>query len=117
MKWKLVPEEPTSEMVDAGVKAYQQNYNCENMHEDWRCCYKAMTDSAPQPEHYIVTAYWLEYYVADHCTLCGNHGWIDTRGTRTPAGKEVGRVNYCICPNGQMLRAGGAELPNVISTP
>lgn len=60
----------------------------------------------------IVTAYWLKHYMTDHCTLCGNHGWIDTRGTRTPAGKDVGRVNYCICPNGQQLRAIGAKLPS-----
>lgn len=65
-----------------------------------------------RPKHYIVTKYWLEYYYADHCTLCGNRGQIDTRGVRTAAGVEVGRVNYCICPNGQALRAGGAELPN-----
>lgn len=65
-----------------------------------------------RPKHYVVTNYWLDFYCADHCTLCGNWGWIDTRGTRTPAGVEVGRVNYCICPNGQALRAGGAELPN-----
>lgn len=61
----------------------------------------------------LVTDYWLNNFCADHCTLCGNAGWIDTRGTRTPAGKEVGRVNYCICPNGQALRDGGAKLPNV----
>jgi hypothetical protein len=65
-----------------------------------------------RPKHYVVTNYWLDYYCADHCTLCGNHGWIDTTGMRTPAGVHVGRVNYCICPNGQALRAGGAELPN-----
>ena len=65
-----------------------------------------------RPKHYIVTNYWLEYYCADHCTLCGNWGWIDTTGIRTPAGVSVGRVNYCICPNGQTLRAGGVELPN-----
>jgi hypothetical protein len=59
-----------------------------------------------RPKHYVVTNYWLDYYCADHCTLCGNHGWIDTTGTRTPAGVHV------VCPNGQALRAGGAELPN-----
>ena len=57
-------------------------------------------------KHYVVTNYWLAYYMKDHCTLCGNWCWIDTRGVRTPAGVEVGRVNYCICPNGQALRAG-----------
>ena len=51
MKWKLVPEEPTEEMVDAGVKAFQQNYNSEDVCEDWRCCYKAMLAASPQPEH------------------------------------------------------------------
>ena len=69
-------------------------------------------DGGGRPKHYVVTNYWLDFYCADHCTLCGNWGWIDTRGVRTPAGVPVGRVNYCICPNGQALRAGGAELPN-----
>lgn len=56
--------------------------------------------------HYLVTKYWHEFYATDHCTLCGNHGVIDTRGVRTPAGLEVGRLNWCICPNGQLLRRG-----------
>jgi len=51
MKWKLVPEDPPHDMIDAGVKAFQQNYNCEDVHEDWRWCYKAMIAAAPQPEH------------------------------------------------------------------
>ena len=51
MKWQLVPEKPTPEMVDAGVKAFQQNYNSEDVCEDWRCCYKAMLAASPQPEH------------------------------------------------------------------
>ena len=38
-------------MVDAGVKAFQHNYNCEDVHEDWRCCYKAMLAASPKPEH------------------------------------------------------------------
>lgn len=61
----------------------------------------------------VVTNYWLDYYVKDHCTLCGNRGWIDSRGVTTPAGVSVGRMNYCICPNGQSLRAQGVALPNV----
>jgi len=59
-----------------------------------------------------VTKYWRHYYMEDHCTLCGNHGLIDTRGTKTMAGVAVGRVNYCICPNGQALRAGNAKIPD-----
>ncbi len=62
-----------------------------------------------RPRHYIVTKYWLDYYCTEHCTLCGNRGIIDTRGTSTPAGLVVGRINYCICPNGQIMRAKGVD--------
>lgn len=52
-----------------------------------------------------ITDYWLKYYATTHCTLCGNTGVIDTRATaRTPNGLNVGRLNWCICPNGQALR-------------
>lgn len=57
-----------------------------------------------------ISDYWLKYYCTDHCTLCGNHGVVDTWGVLTPVGKAVGRVNWCICPNGQAMRehANGA---------
>lgn len=59
-----------------------------------------------------ITRYWLMHYVKGHCTLCGNSGIIDSRGVRTAAGVEVGRRNWCICPNGQVLRKGNkGELP------
>lgn len=58
-----------------------------------------------------VTRYWATYYMGDHCTLCGNWGWLDTTGTKTPAGYKCGRVNYCICPNGQAMRKQNAGLP------
>ena len=60
-----------------------------------------------RPKHHIVTRYWLDYYVDQHCTLCGNSGRIDTRGVMTAAGIEVGRLNLCICPNGQAMRQLG----------
>ena len=60
--------------------------------------------------HYIITRYWLQYYATSHCTLCGNHGVIDTTGVKTPAGYPVGRKNYCICPNGQVMRKAGVKL-------
>lgn len=63
-------------------------------------------------KHYIVTEYWLAFYVDSHCTLCGNHGWVDSRGVQTPAGVTVGRMNYCICPNGQTMRKNDIRLPN-----
>lgn len=51
-----------------------------------------------------ITQYWLKHYMADHCTLCGNSGVIDTRAVRTPIGVLCGRLNWCICPNGQIMR-------------
>ena len=62
-----------------------------------------------------ITNYWLDNYAADHCTLCGNRGIIDTRGVTTPAGLEVGRLNYCICPNGQVLRKQKADMDSWVS--
>ncbi len=56
--------------------------------------------------------YWLANYVSD-CTLCGNTGVIDTRGTTTPAGLEVGRLNYCICPNGRGYRVRSIPLESI----
>lgn len=53
----------------------------------------------------VVTDYWCDHYLWGACTLCGNSGFIDTRGVATAAGVPVGRVNYCICPNGQAWRA------------
>jgi hypothetical protein len=58
-----------------------------------------------------ITAYWLDHYANDHCTLCGNSGIIDTTGVKTAAGYPVGRKNFCICPNGQELREHGAWEP------
>lgn len=57
-----------------------------------------------------VSEYWVAHYASEHCTLCGNHGVIDTRATAvTGAGVWVGRLNFCICPNGQSLREQGAD--------
>jgi len=55
-----------------------------------------------------VTDYWVENYTGKfrlHCSLCGNAGVIDTRGVTTPAGVPAGMLNWCICPNGQLLRS------------
>lgn len=57
-----------------------------------------------------INKYWLKYYATHHCTLCGNRGVIDSRGVRTPAGLLVGRLNYCICPNGQQLRGNNIDI-------
>lgn len=62
-------------------------------------------------ENKVVADYWFEHYrkpfehyQIGHCTLCGNSGVIDTRGMKTAAGVEIGCLNHCICPNGQVLR-------------
>lgn len=57
-----------------------------------------------------VVDYWLRHYINECCSLCGNSGIIDTRGVKTAAGVKVGRLNWCICPNGQALRNSGLEL-------
>lgn len=50
--------------------------------------------------------YWLKHYLSKEgmCSLCGQWGKIDSTGVETPAGVIVGRVNYCICPNGTKMR-------------
>ncbi len=65
------------------------------------------------PQNNPITEYWLAHYVGLLCSLCGNSGVIDTRGrARSAAGVECGRLNWCICPNGQCLRAGnGTAVP------
>ena len=54
-----------------------------------------------------VVEYWNRFYVSEdgmHCTLCGQSGVIHTEAVATPTGVQVGRKNFCICPNGQQLR-------------
>ena len=52
-----------------------------------------------------LTNYWLEFYTNEgHCSLCANSGVVDTTGLKTLRGMEVGRKNFCICPNGQAIR-------------
>lgn len=71
------------------------------------------------PKCAAVTRYWSEYYVNNEacggcglCSLCGNTGIIDTTNSaKSPRGDESpGRKNYCICPNGQVMRKHGAKL-------
>jgi hypothetical protein len=62
-----------------------------------------------------ITNYWLEHYCDHFCTLCGCRGVIDTRGVKTPGGAEVGRLNWCICPNGQALRKQSGGPPDQVA--
>lgn len=54
----------------------------------------------------LLTDIWFNWYVSPRglCSLCGNSGKIDTRGVRSAAGVECGGINFCICPNGQIMR-------------
>lgn len=55
-----------------------------------------------------MSAYWRLHFVTNGtCTICGGRGWFDTTGTCSGTGVPVGRLHYCICPNGQQLRASG----------
>lgn len=62
------------------------------------------------PKCEAVSDYWRAYYVSKDglglCTLCGNAGVLDTTATaQSPNGRyRPGRVNFCICPNGQFMR-------------
>jgi hypothetical protein len=57
-----------------------------------------------------VTEYWLEHYVRlGLCSLCGNTGVVDTRNAVSPVGLRAGRLNWCICPNGQGMRAAAGK--------
>jgi len=52
-----------------------------------------------------VRIYWEKHYQdSGYCQVCGNWGKINTVGLKAPNGKECGKINYCFCPNGQMLR-------------
>jgi hypothetical protein len=53
--------------------------------------------------------YWLANCATLHCTICGNVGIIDSRGVATPAGEPCGRLNWCICPNGQVMRKASKQ--------
>lgn len=63
----------------------------------------------------VLTRYWLKHYLnprTNLCSLCGNRGYIDTTGVKSQAGVETGRLNYCICPNGQAMRKRRLVLPS-----
>lgn len=57
-------------------------------------------------EDKVITDYWIEHYTnLGLCSLCGNSGIVDTRKTaKSAAGVVSGRLNWCICPNGQIMR-------------
>ena len=53
-----------------------------------------------------VTKYWLKHFIHKGlCSLCGNTGNINTLGRAISSkGVHSGKINYCICPNGQSAR-------------
>ena len=67
-------------------------------------------------ENRTVSNYAMDHYIHGPlglCSLCGNTGVIDTRQTAvSPAGYNAGRLNWCICPNGQAMRiTSGKDVP------
>jgi len=58
-----------------------------------------------------VVGYWMEHHTRNgFCALCGNRGFLDTRGITTYAGHECGKLQFCICPNGQRARELGLNV-------
>lgn len=47
---------------------------------------------------------WFEFINKNVCGLCGNSGFIDTRGVKNPLGVECGIRSFCICPNGRVFK-------------
>lgn len=72
---------------------------------------QALLDAIVRAVRVLQTDDWHSSYCAEACTLCGNRGWLDTRGVKTMAGVSVGRVNYCICPNGRVMRERDCPIP------
>lgn len=67
--------------------------------------------TTPSIPYINVLDIWLvEFTNKNMCSLCGQSGVIDTRGLKTPAGLEVGKLNFCICPNGRALKNCNADL-------
>jgi len=64
----------------------------------------------------IISDYAIRFYFTEDglCSLCGQSGIVDTRGIVSPGGVACGRLNFCICPNGQALRKGYASPGDVI---
>lgn len=62
----------------------------------------------------VVEDYWWNNYMhRGLCCLCGNSGIIDTRLTAiSAAGVNSGKLSWCICPNGQILRMGANADPS-----
>jgi hypothetical protein len=46
--YRIVPEEPTEEMLKKGVHAFQHSYASEDTLADWRANYRAMLAAAPK---------------------------------------------------------------------
>ncbi len=66
---------------------------------------KIEIDVTKQVKNAILDDYWHHNYSKNGiCVLCGNSGEIDTTGVKTNADFEVGKVSFCICPNGRKIK-------------
>ena len=63
---------------------------------------------------------WYTYYQDERtgqCSICGNFGVIDTCDRALNfEGRDLGRLQWCICPYGQSYREGAEEAGIIDST-
>lgn len=82
-----------------------QLISCGCLDEDNENLPEGQVDPQDHLDGEAVTRYLFKHgFIEDHCTLCGNTGWVDTTGVHTPAGVVVGKRQLCLCPNGQAMR-------------
>ena len=98
--WKLVPVEPTEDMLDnVDQEVGGHCYSCTKWKASWTDCraiWKEMLEVAPQPDAAITAQ------KPERCTSCDGTGDVID---------QIGNWRgYCICEDGQALKAkkGGA---------
>lgn len=62
------------------------------------------------PHKKLLSEIWKEeYQTLGFCIICDNSGIIDTRD-KVFAGYSIGRISFCICPNGRIMKKKGHKL-------
>jgi hypothetical protein len=113
-EWKLVPVEPTPEMLKAGINAFQRSYSEADILSDWRECFKAMLAAAPteakQPPCPVCKGS-QSFAPGYACTACCGTG-LDPDGTEAKPAQDAVNAEQTIAAlraeNEQLRRDMGA---------